>query len=848
MTDRNVIWLNAPRGEKAAKRPQAFSTFDQTPNLILLGDPGAGKTHLFQEASGTSNGIYLTARSFLNTPQFAAGAALFIDALDERRAGRGDQDTIDRVVQKLFAVAPGKVRISCRAQDWLGDTDLSALDVYFKVHGGVAVVALEALSGDEQLAVLLTKGISEAEATSILEEAERRGLREFTLNPQNLIMLAQAVMDGQWPSTRTELFELSSKLLLSEENKVRMRTGAGVFSADELRETAGALCAVRLVGDVAGIGLQEGDGGPDFPSYRSLTFLAPDKALAALQRRAFVAGPIQETVDYAHRTTAEYLGAGWIAQQVRDGLPIGRVRALIGVEGHPASELRGLHAWLAVLLPEFASGLIEADPYGVLTYADAASLSPLLRKHLLAAMGRLSERDPWFRRGNWESPALGMLARPDMVDAFRDVLRPGTANFGLRSVVVDAIALGEPLPELLPDMALVLEREQSPYVERLGAARALERLGKPGTDVLAAFSRAPGRNTTSSLRLRSHILTRLYGSHFSATDVASLLADVLALNGDLAGVGALWSLERAIPCADIPSVLDAMRPMTRAENDELKRRNLWEVASTVERLIIRYLQEGEGAISGAQIWPWLRFRRSLRSDSPTTFGKEIPTELSKRPGLLPGIAEASFAAIAAGTNHYSFHRELQSATLGAIQDEALSRWIVDYLPRAGRGSEKERILYELAVWLCMREAAWCVERFEELTTMAEGRPDLAEVRAQYLSVEIPDWQRSHTASQVAKAARLEKDLVAARIKFASDLDAVRTGKDRDRLTWAARIYCGDYLDSDLSLPPVERLRQTLGEENAAAARQGFVAMLGRPDFPSLDDVVALAAQHQVYDW
>jgi hypothetical protein len=43
-----------------------------------------------------------------------------------------------------------------------------------------------------------------------------------------------------------------------------------------------------------------------------------------------------------YRTSAEYLGAAWLAQAVRAGLPIGRVIALMGVDGHPAPELRGL--------------------------------------------------------------------------------------------------------------------------------------------------------------------------------------------------------------------------------------------------------------------------------------------------------------------------------------------------------------------------------------------------------------------------------------------------------------------------------------------------------------------------
>ena len=56
-----------------------------------------------------------------------------------------------------------------------------------------------------------------------------------------------------------------------------------------------------------------------------------------------------KTVDYGHRTTAEYLAAAWLAKRIRSGFSIERVRALIGVDGYPASELRGLHAWLPVL-------------------------------------------------------------------------------------------------------------------------------------------------------------------------------------------------------------------------------------------------------------------------------------------------------------------------------------------------------------------------------------------------------------------------------------------------------------------------------------------------------------------
>ena len=209
---------------------------------------------------------------------------------------------------------------------------------------------------------------------------------------------------------------------------------------EELRPAAGAACAARLISDIEAISLADHEESAAIPSYRSLSLIAPEKMIAALGRRVFEAGRVPESVDYAHRTTAEYLGAAWLADLVRSGMPFGRLRALIGIDGHPAPELRGLHAWLAVHLAEHADRLIDSDPYGVLTYGDAASLSQSSCVHLVKALGSLSQTDPWFRSGHWQSPAIAALSRADMAEEFRAVLRSPDAGFGVRSIVVEAAA------------------------------------------------------------------------------------------------------------------------------------------------------------------------------------------------------------------------------------------------------------------------------------------------------------------------------------------------------------------------------------------------------------------------
>src|SRR6516165_1829303 len=125
--DRTVRRIESTQSRAEQDQSRPISEYDNAANIVLLGDPGAGKTHTFRECAARCGGRYVTARAFLVTPATKFDGILFIDALDEKRAGRSDRDTVDALVEKLFAVSPRGVRISCRVADWLGESDLAAL-------------------------------------------------------------------------------------------------------------------------------------------------------------------------------------------------------------------------------------------------------------------------------------------------------------------------------------------------------------------------------------------------------------------------------------------------------------------------------------------------------------------------------------------------------------------------------------------------------------------------------------------------------------------------------------------------------------------------------------------------
>lgn len=838
---RAVRQVGVGRGRRENAAPRPFVEFSPEPNIVLLGDPGAGKTHLFRAAASLERARFVTARAFLNMPATALrGPELFIDGLDEKRAGRGDRDTVDALVAKLFDVAPPKVRISCRGADWLGESDLAALSPYFDQQGGAVVLHLESLSHDEQVAVLVEQGVAGDQAGRFLVEAGERGLGDFLENPQNLIMLWRAVQTGSWPRTRKELFELSTGLMLQESNTERARAGSGTFLAAELRPVAGALCAARLISDVEAVSLTDQDGSPAIPGYRSMDLFPPERVQAALGRRIFDAASVPEAVDYAHRTTAEFLAAEFLASRVREGLPFGRVVALMGVDGQPASELRGLHAWLAVHLPEQADALIEADPYGVLTYGDAGSLSTSSCTTLVRALAKLSQTNPWFRSGAWQARPIGALARPDMVSAFRAILNDPASGFGVRSVVVDALALGSPLPDMVPDLQAVLARQASPFAERLRAFEALLRLGDAGQAAIRIVFDGQLGATDNDLRLRAAILQVFYGDPYGPDAVVALVQSSLASDSTMTGT--LWSLGEKLPDHDLPAILDGIAPPTTGYGTD---RPGWEAGSFYARILQRAWGSPD-VFAPARVLAWLHKRRAFRGGLGEGRAEGLRAAMQAAPERLPALVEDFLRHVPIDDQRWLTFSHFREATLFEQDPQALAALAAVLMDEAGMAPDRRVFLYEISFSLAFQmPLPQATAHFEDMYKRAETDPALRAARGAYVVAKLP---ANYFSGRSTKALDSAESRVRQQRDFDTDIEQIRGGTHLGWLKHLAFIYYGIYSDTDRKLSPRERLAAWLGEERVAAAVEALRATLLRPDLPGFTNVMTLAASHQHYDW
>ena len=475
-----------PEGDSFDDRPPSLplEQFSENNSYVLLGSPGAGKTETFKKESEQEEGLYVTAREFINIPDRPEwhGTTLFIDGLDEMRAGAYDQRTpFDQIRGKLQNLGCPRFRLSCREADWFGANDRNHLK-NVSPDQKLKVLRLDPLSNEDILKILYRNhNIKDPE--QFIASAQKKEIYALLANPQSLKMLASAVADRNWPETRMETFDFACQKLICEHNQEHELAERYSSDIHRLLNEAGRLCAIQLLTGNAGYSLTHNETSHEYIHLRKIHAEDQEVFHQVLSTKLFKS-PIETYVSPIHRQIAEFLGGRYLAKLIQEGLPVRRILALMtGYDGGIASELRGLSAWLAAHSPESRKEIIERDPLGVILYGDIRSFSVSERRQVLTRIACETKKNPWYIKVIGLGSYLEYFVTPDMQKYLQDVLTDPARDDAQQSFVrflLETLRRGSSIPEL-SDVLIGIVRDGSRWPAiRNHALRAFIQQGKKG--------------------------------------------------------------------------------------------------------------------------------------------------------------------------------------------------------------------------------------------------------------------------------------------------------------------------------------------------------------------------------
>lgn len=814
---------------------------DEPLPLVVLGDPGMGKSELLRRLGRRGGYVYMTAAQFLRRPPGGLPEGiLLLDALDEVSAGR-DTDPLERVLERLGEAGWPEFILSCRAADWVGNARAKAIaDDYGQA---ARILTLEPLD-EQESAALLEARLGPSGSRAFLQALRSHRLAGLLTNPQSLLMLIEVADDGI-PIGRADLFDRAARKMIAEHNEGHVQSALNRLDPDDVLDGAGAAMAMLLLGGREGLfaGLQAQTPAPLEHIARIAALPLAEHSPIALRSRLFRTTGEPDSFKDCHRTVAEYLGARWLGR-VADGSGnprrlVGRLLALMQAGGRVPASLRGLHAWLAHASTHFAKPVIEADPYGVLRYGDLGTVTAETAVHVWDSFERHGRDDPWFRAGDWQRFTVAGLVQRGLGDRLAGLLNDPRSSFHLRSLVLELLRGGACVPEMKDDLlALVSDSERS-YSERLDAVAVLGAWRDSGIDWPELFARISAKGDLDAPRLADESFAVIGIDRFTDAQIGDI---VLASYSGFADAAArrrysrsddFWSLADAVPLERCAGLLDAValrfapgtRGATLAEQD-------CELGHLVSTLIARQIPSGNP--DPIRLWRWLDASAAFHDwrRGPLT---AVSAWLEGNRALRQAIHSQIFFTEEGAASRRRRHWRLGDLSPGLqLQDEDVLE-LLARLVREDRRDPDARELFAIIVNGFPLHSEWT----PLMEAYAAGDPALCAILHPPAVPENADIRRRSdrfAAEQRRAGRKREARHRADREAVLRERDALREG--RGPAASLALCYLGHRKFGSHSRLPEERIGAWVGGDLHADALAGFEASLHRPVDGSLHDIAA----------
>ena len=839
----------------------SLEDYRDTPAYVLLGAPGAGKTKAFEkELAEHSNGHYVTARDFItfrDKPEWH-GATLFIDGLDETRASTGDGRTpLDAVRRKLDALGKPRFRLSCREAHWFGANDSSHLKTV-SPDNEIMVLHLDPLSEDD-IREILHRSPEIDDAQTFMAAANERGIGGLLANPMNLKLLTKVVAGGVWPESRMRTFELACRELVREHNTEHQLAAANGHDVSHLMDVAGQLCAHQLLTGRIGYALLPGSA--DDHEFLDLEQFPGDERLLlrqVLDTKLFATPPADSAQGRAvpiHRHIAEFMAARHLASLIDDGLPIGRILALItGHDGGVVSEMRGLFAWLAAHSKMGRAELIARDPLGTILHGDVVEFTTDEKCRLLDAVEKKAAKYPWIAGTLPQDARLGDLVTPDMAEPFRRLLSASARDHARQPLALILLAMLRQGPAIseLADILMEIIRDAGchPSIRRetLDIYMVWSRDDEPSGPTLGILLSevAAGAVADADDDLLGTLLSEMYPAKLSISQILPYLRTPKAISY-IGRFSAFWTktVLRESSHSQLAELLDSITN----DFDRLRPALVGApgAVSFLRRLpmllLNRILDIPHAELSSNRLFNWLGVVSDPALQRTHYETETIRLRLRRDARLLEGIIGR---AVEHCSGSSTFVRCMHGLERRFLQVSWPPHWCLEQAVSAADCDVAEYFVHRVADYVHGNPHDAALSRHSVESRLKRDKNLLRAFSDRLAVLAEDEAQKSRLRSQhYNDRARLRREW---HNSLLPHLPSLRENHgQRELLHRLAQAYFGDFADVEGD-SPVDRLRDLVGDDEQAvqAAFDGLRQSLCRSDLPSEDEILALSAENRFF--
>ncbi len=835
--------------------------------LVILGDPGMGKTRLLKKLDTSDSCQFIRATSFLRQPddEIPENKRLVIDGLDEV-AAMEEGDPLHNVLKKLIACGRPPFIISCRVAEWRGGT--ARLDIADDYGEAPQVLHLEPLTDEEAIDALAVE-VDSQRARDAIHHLNQAGLSNFFKNPLTLKFVTAIVKtEDNVPDTKADLYGHAVANLWQERNQRQSHKTLAKLSQDEALGAVGAAMAAMLITGKEGITKNKAPDVEEALCVSDLSSVAEFTVLkAVLGSNLFhtdISGPSEANRFMPlHRTVAEFLGARWLAREVENkGNPNQVARRLLGLisaEGAVPASLRGLHAWLPKFSPErLGPKAIDQDPYGILRYGDGQNLSATQAKQIIRGLRQLAAFDPFFRDDWWHGIPLQGLAHSELTQEICEIIRDADEPMHLRSLLLEALKGSEIAKGLESELEKIMLDTDRIYHERYVAGEAIHSVKDSAFDWIAALDQLVHLSDMNSTRLAIELACRIGTEELNdklITHMVIVHAGILdkeTIDRGYRADGALSLLAREIPISQIKALLDeltkAVLPFHDPETwwDKDGRKGWTNLSYFSDHLISRQLEHDPASVDPKQLWEWMRSIWRGR-DTLNQEHKVVGDVIRQNDQLRVGVQR--LALFVPGTEEDFFLRNLYledlSEALSVTRDNNDARIHLSEL--VARGDTIERARWIALVGLLRGEDRLIPKDIQKIARpFAEDDKELIDFLTKKPKIPKRSESEKKWRRQIQyRKQRERKHTEKTGADHTEHLDEVRRGEFK----WIfnpACAYLGLFTDLPKDCEPSNRIATWLGKDIRDAALIGFEAVLHRDDLPSAKQIAEAYAKSQVW--